>query len=91
MGKEFAILIAVHVSTAEINCPYRIEEGRLLDILKQHELSLRDVFTATRSPDLQAEIDKVNAAFRSDKLRACETAWKNFGPGGPFGGLLQRR
>jgi hypothetical protein len=91
MGKEFAILIAVHVSTAEINCPYRIEEGRLLGILKPYELNLRDVFTASRSPDLQAEIDKINAAFRSDKPRACEIAWKNFGPGAPLGGLLQRR
>jgi hypothetical protein len=91
MGKEFAILIAVHVSTAEINCPYRLDETRLVGILKQHELNLREVFTASRSRELQAEIDKVNAAFRSDKVRACEIAWKNFGPGGPLGGLLRRR
>jgi hypothetical protein len=91
MGKEFAILIAVHVSTAELNCPYRLDEGRLVGILRQHDLGLRDVFSIARSPDLQAEIDKINAAFRSDRPQACETAWKNFGPGAPFGGLLRRR
>jgi hypothetical protein len=91
MGKEFAILIAVHVSTAEIHCPFRIDEGRLLGVLTPYELSLRDIFAVSRSPDLQAEIDKINTAFRSDKPRACEIAWRNFGPGAPLGGLLQRR
>lgn len=91
MGKEFAILIAVHLSAAELNCPYRIEEGRLTRLLRANDLALRDVFTRTRSPDLQREVEKLHAGFRSDKPGACETAWKNFGPGAPFEGFLQLR
>lgn len=91
MGKEFAILIAVHLSAAEINCPYRIDEGRLTRLLRQNELTLRDVFTHSRSPDLQAEIDKLHSAFRTNRTGACETAWRNFGPGAPFEGFLQAR
>jgi hypothetical protein len=91
VGKEFAILIAVHVSAAEINCPYRIQEERLRTILNHYQLTMRDVFTVSRSPDLNAEVEKVYRSFRSDKPRACDIAWKNFGPGAPFGGLLQPR
>ncbi|HEX8665749.1 MAG TPA: hypothetical protein VF744_17165 [Beijerinckiaceae bacterium] len=91
MGKEFAILIAVHVSAADINCPYAFDQARLLAMLKQHDLSLSDIFSAPRSSELQAEVDKITASFRADKSRACDIAWKNFGPGGPFGGLLRQR
>jgi hypothetical protein len=91
MSKEFAILIAVHLSTAEIHCPYRMNESRLADILKLHGLSLQDVFASARSPDLQAAIDMVNTAYRTDKSRACEIAWRNFGPEAPFRDLLSLR
>jgi hypothetical protein len=37
------------------------------------------------------EADKINAAFRHDRPHACETAWKNSGPGAPARGLLRRR
>ena len=91
MGKEFAILIAVHLSAAELHCPYRIEDGRLTRLLRHYELTIRDVFTVRRSRELQGEVDKVNAGFRDDRTRACDTAWKIFGPGAPFEGFLQPR
>jgi hypothetical protein len=91
VGKEFAILIAVHLSAAELHCPYRIEDGRLTRLLRHYELTIRDVFTVRRSRELQGEVDKVNAGFRDDRTRACDTAWKNFGPGAPFEGFLQSR
>jgi hypothetical protein len=91
VGKEFAILIAVHLSAAELHCPYRIELGRLSRLLSHHQLTIRDVFTVRRSRELQAEIDKVNASFRDDWERACDTAIRSFGPGAPFEGFLQLR
>jgi hypothetical protein len=91
VGKEFAILIAVHLATAEMNCPFRIEDGRLGRMLKHHGMTVRDVFTAARSRELQAEIEKVRASFRDDWERACDAAARNFGPGAPFEGYLQPR
>lgn len=41
-GGEFAILIAVQLSVAELNCPYRIEESRLRRLLAHHGLSLTE-------------------------------------------------
>ena len=88
---DFAILIAVHLTAAEMNCPYRIEEGRLRRLLGRHGLALRDAYTATRSPQLGAEIDKVMESFRIDRDKACAAAWKHFGPGATFEGFLQPR
>jgi hypothetical protein len=91
MGNEFAILIALHLAVAEMNCPYRIEEGRLGRLLRHHGLTIRDVFTVARSRELQSEVDKVKISFREDRGRACEVAVKNFGPGAAFEGYLQPR
>jgi len=91
VGNEFAILIAVHLSTAELHCPYRIEEGRLSRFLRHYELSVRDVFSARRSRELQDRIEAMRAGFREDRERACDAAWKTFGPGAPYEGLLQPR
>jgi hypothetical protein len=91
LGKEFAILIAVHLATAEMNCPFRIDEGRLARLLSQHGLTVRDVFTVARSRELQEEIEKIRAGFRDDWERACDAAIRGFGPGAPFEGYLQHR
>jgi hypothetical protein len=91
VGKEFAILIAVHLATAELNCPLRIEQGRLSRLLEHHGLSIRDAFTVARSPELQAEIARVRASFQEDWERACDAAVRSFGPGAPFGGYLLPR
>src|SRR4051812_44880564 len=32
-GEEFAVLIVLHLTAAEMNCAYRIEEGRLKRLL----------------------------------------------------------
>ena len=91
MGKEFAVLIAVHLATAEMNCPLRIEEGRLARLLSHHGLTVRDAFTVPRSRELQEEIEKVRAGFRDDWERACDAAARSFGPGAPFEGYRQPR
>jgi hypothetical protein len=91
MGKEFAILIAVHLSTAELHCPYRLEPGRLSRFLQQYELSMGDVFSAPRSRELQERIETLRAEFRDDWERACDYAWRSFGPGAPYEGFLQLR
>ena len=90
-GGEFAILIAVQLSVAELNCPYRIEESRLRRLLAHHGLGFRDIYTLPRSQSLKEEIEKVASSFKTDKAVACATAWKNFGPDAPFEGFLQRR
>ena len=90
-GEEFAILIAVQLSVAELNCPYRIEESRLHRLLNHHGLGFRDIYALPRSQNLKEEIDKVATSFKTDKVLACATAWKNFGPDAPFEGYLQRR
>jgi hypothetical protein len=88
---DFAILIAMHVTAAEMNCPYRIEEGRLRRLLHHHGLALGDAYTASRSRQLKPEVDKVMEGFRTDRQKACDTAWKHFGPGATFEGFLQPR
>ena len=85
------MLIVAHLSAAELHCPVRIEESRLRTLLDRHGLRLGDVFTSSRSSDLQSEIDKIALAYRTDKPAACDSAWKNFGPGAPYGGFLERR
>jgi hypothetical protein len=74
-----------------MNCPYRIEEGRLRRLLRHHGLALGDAYTAPRSRQLAAEVDKVMEGFRTDRPTACATAWKHFGPGGTYEGFLQPR
>jgi hypothetical protein len=88
---DFAILITVHVTAAEMNCPYRIEEGRLRRLLHHHGLALGDAYTASRSRQLKPEVDKVMEGFRTDRQKACDRAWKHFGPGATFEGFLQPR
>ena len=88
---DFAILITVHVTAAEMNCPYRIEEGRLRRLLRHHGLTLGDAYTASRSRQLKAEVEKVIEGFRGDREKACAIAWKHFGPGATFEGYLQPR
>ena len=88
---DFAILITVHVTAAEMNCPYRIEEGRLRRLLRHHGLTLGDAYTASRSRQLKAEVQKVMEGFRADRQTACAIAWKHFGPGATFEGYLQPR
>lgn len=88
---DFAILITVHVTAAELNCPFRIEEGRLQRLLRHHGLALGDAHTAARSRQLKPEVDKVLEGFRVDRQKACDIAWKHFGPGATFEGFLQRR
>jgi hypothetical protein len=88
---DFAILITVHVTAAEMNCPYRIEEGRLRRLLRHHGLTLGDAYTASRSRQLKAEVDKLMEGFRADRQKACDIAWKHFGPGATFEGYLQPR
>ncbi|MFL5166840.1 MAG: hypothetical protein ACJ8D8_11585, partial [Microvirga sp.] len=90
-GGEFAILIAVQLSVAELNRPYRIEESRLRRLLAHHGLGFRDIYTLPRSQSLKDEIEKIASSFKTDKAVACATAWKNFGPDAPFEGFLQRR
>jgi hypothetical protein len=91
VGKEFAVLIAVHLSAAELHCPYRLDEARLRRFLTHYQLGIRDVFMVARSRELQAEIDKIKAGFHHEPEKACGTAWRNFGPGAPFEGFLQPR
>ena len=88
---DFAILITVHVTAAEMNCPYRIEEARLRRLLRHHGLTLGDAYTASRSRQLKAEVEKVIEGLRADREKACAIAWKHFGPGATFEGYLQPR
>ena len=90
-GEEFAVLIVLHLTAAEMNCPYRIEEGRLKRLLNHHGFTLGDVYALSRSETLSAEFEKIVAKYRSDRQQACEIAWKNFGPGAPYEGFLQAR
>lgn len=88
---DFAILITLHLTAAEMNCPFRIEEGRVRRLLRHHGLSLGDAYTASRSQQLKPEVDKLMTAFSTDIENACLVAWKHFGPGGTFEGFLQPR
>src|SRR4051794_28683356 len=54
-GEEFAVLIVLHLTAAEMNCPFRIEEGRLKRLLNHHGFSLGDVYALSRSDTLSAE------------------------------------
>ena len=90
-GEEFAVLIVLHLTAAEMNCPYRIEEGRLRRLLNHHGFTLGDVYALSRSETLSAEFEKIVAKYRLDRQQACEIAWKNFGPGAPYEGFLQAR
>jgi hypothetical protein len=90
-GEEFAVLIVLHLTAAEMNCPYRIEEVRLKRLLNHHGFTLGDVYALSRSETLSAEFEKIVAKYRTDRQQACEIAWKNFGPGAPYEGFLQAR
>jgi hypothetical protein len=90
-GEEFVVLIVVHLTAAEFNCPFRIEEGRLRRLLERHGMSLGTVYTRSRSQELKSRIDKIASAFAADRQKACDEAWKTFGPAAPFEGFLQPR
>lgn len=88
---DFAILITLQLTAAEIHCPYRIEEGRLRRLLNHHGLALGQAYTARRSQQLNAAVDKVLESFRTDRQKACDDAWQHFGPAATFEGFLQPR
>ena len=90
-GADFAILIVLHLTAAEMNCPYRIEEGRVRRLLAHYGMGLGDSYTRPRSKQLGAEVDKIMESFRTDRQKACDTAWKHFGPAATFEGFLQPR
>jgi hypothetical protein len=90
-GEEFAVLIVLHLTAAEMNCPFRIDDGRLKRLLNHHGFTLGDVYALSRSESLSNEFDKIIAKYRADRQAACEVAWKNFGPGAPYEGFLQAR
>ena len=90
-GADFAVLIVLHLTAAELNCPVRIEEGRVRRLLAHYSLRLSDIYTRPRSKELSAEADKIVESFRTDRQKACETAWKHFGPAATFEGYLQPR